>query len=113
MEITLETAKFVLSVINMLGTALLGLYLYVGKKNIVTNERIGKLETELDNKLDVHGERITRVEEKVANAPTHKDLGEIYDKVNEVSDCVSRLEGQFESTNSTLKIIHQFLMERK
>lgn len=109
----LETFKFIISVANTLGTAGLGLYFYITKKNTVTNERIGKLQEDFDQKLDQHAERITRVEEKVANAPTHKDLGEIYDKVNEVSDCVSRLEGQFEATNSTLRIIHQFLMERK
>lgn len=109
----METIKFIFQVVQMLATAGLGLYFYITKKNIVTNERIGKLEADLDVKLDEHAERITRVEEKVANAPTHKDLGEIYNKVNEVSACVNRLEGQFESTNKTLGIIHQYLMERR
>lgn len=109
----LETVKFIISVINTVATAGLGLYFYITKKNTVTNERIGKLQEDFDQKLDDHAERITRVEEKVSNALTDKDLGDIHEKVNKVSECVSNLVGQFEATNKTLLIIQQFLMERK
>ncbi|MDF0377682.1 hypothetical protein [Methylophilus sp. YYY-1] len=109
----MEAVKFGFQVLQFLVTGAIGVYVYMSKKDIVTNERIGKLENDIDQKIDQHGERIARLEAKAEKAPTHEDIGKVYDKINQVSDCVSRLEGEFAGATRTLQLIHETLMERK
>ena len=109
----MELLKFGFQVFQFLITGGLAFYVYMSKKDTVTNERIGKLENDIDTKIDLHGERIARLEVKADKAPTHDDIGKVYDKINQVSDCVSRLEGKFEGATNTLQLIHETLMERR
>lgn len=88
-------------------------YVYMSNKDKVTNDRIGKLEDDLDIKLDGYGERIATLEAKTGGAPTHADLAGIHEKINEVSGSMKELKGEFTATNRTLTLIHETLMERK
>ena len=69
------------------------IYVFMSNKDRVTNDRISKLEDDFDSKFDQQSNRVSKLEGHIANAPTHDDLAKMYDKINETSDCVSRLEG--------------------
>jgi len=69
----LELAKFLFQVLTFLMTGGIGVYVYLSNKNKVTNDRIGKLEDDLDAKLDGHIERIVALEAKAESSLTHDD----------------------------------------
>ena len=106
-----EALKLGFQVLQFLITGGIGIYVYMSNKNKVTNDRIGKLEDDIDSKIDGHSERIARIEARAEKAPTHDDLAKVYEKVNQVSDCVSRLEGEFSGVSRVVNLIHETLME--
>jgi len=112
MEENLEAWKFAFQVLQFLLTGGVGVYVYMTTKDTVTNTRITKLEEDMDQKTDKQNERIARLEESMRAVPTHKDLGQIHEKINAVSVCVNRLEGKFSETSKVLNLIHETLMER-
>jgi hypothetical protein len=89
----------------------MGLYLYLVNRNRVTNERIGKLETGVDDRLDNHTERLARLEQDVRHAPTHDDLKRLHARIDEVNNSLKRLEGEFSGANHTLGLIHEHLLK--
>lgn len=105
--------KFGFQVLQFLLTGGIGIYVYMTNKDKVTNDRITDLEKDIDKKSDDHGERIAKLEARVEKAPTHDDLAKLHEKINEVSACVNRLEGEFIGASRTLQLIHETLMERK
>lgn len=109
----IEEIKFGFQVLQFLITGALGFYVYMSNKDKVTNDRIGSLETEIDKKIDSHSERLARVEALTEKAPTHEDLARVYEKVNQVSACVNRLEGEFAGVSRVVNLIHETLMEER
>ena len=107
----IEDLKFGFQVLQFLMTGGVAFYVYMSNKDKVTNERITRLEDEVDSNIKTHSERISRLEVLIDQTPTHEDLSDIHGKVNQVSDCVSRLEGQFSGAKHTLDLIHEFLMK--
>lgn len=104
---------FMLKALQFLLWAGTSFYVYISNKDKVTNERIGRLETDIDAKIDGHTERIAKIEARSEKAPTHDDLAKLYDKLNKQSECLHRLEGEFEGVKRTLQLIHETLMERR
>lgn len=108
---TFQYIQFAFTVLEFLLLGGIGFYVYMSNKDKVTNERVTTIEAEVKNKLNAHGEQIARLETHVTNAPTHDDLGDMYEKINQVSACVTRLEGEFSGAKHTLDLIHEFLMK--
>lgn len=84
-------------------TGIFAVWFYFDRKNDKTNQRISSLEIKIDQRMDGVCERITRVESDLENAPSHNDLGKIYDEirnqsreVSNVAKIVERLAGAFE-----------------
>ena len=82
-------------------------YVYLSNKDKVTNDRIGKLEDDLDEKLDGHAERIVKLESGTA---THSDLSDIHEKINGVSAEISTLSGEFRGVRNLLETLHRHLL---
>lgn len=109
----IEEIKFGFQILQFLITGAIGVYVYMSNKDKVTNDRIGKLQDDIDNKIDNHGERIAGLEARSKEAPTHNDLSKLYEKVNHVSGCLSELQGEFKGACRTLDLIHETLMEER
>lgn len=106
----IETAKLLFQVLQFLITGGIGIYVYLATKNRVTNERINALQSDLDNKIDGHGERIAHLEAQAEGAPTHDDLSRLHEKINKVAEGVSNLGGQFKGVENLLNTIHEHLL---
>lgn len=106
----LELAKFLFQVLTFLMTAAVGVYVYMSNKDKVTNDRIGKLEEDLDNKLDGHIERIVALETKAENSLTHNDLADIHEKINKIDSAISSLSGKFTGVSNLLDTLHHYLL---
>ncbi|HSH71557.1 MAG TPA: hypothetical protein VK974_00745 [Methylophilaceae bacterium] len=114
MGIDIEVGKFLFQIAQFLLTGGIGIYVYMSKKNTVTNDRISTMEENFDRKMEVYVQRLVKVETLCDKAPTHENLSDLYSKINNVSDCVSRVEGaidpQFKAVNHTLGIIQTYLL---
>lgn len=108
----IEALKFGFQVLQFLLTCGVGFYVYMSNKDKVTNDRITKLEDGLDKRLDNHAERIAKIEARAESAPSKADISALHEKINQVANQLSSLDGEYKATNRTLQLMHQTLMER-
>lgn len=106
----LELAKFLFQVLTFLMTGGIGIYVYLSNKDKVTNDRIGKLEDDLDKKLDGHIERIVALETRTESSLTHNDMAGIHDKINRIGTDISSLSGKFTGVSNLLDTLHHHLL---
>lgn len=104
----MEWIKFGFQVLQFLLWCGTSFYVYTSNKDKVTNDRIGKMEEDLDEKLDGHAERITSLE---SGAIRHKDLAALHDKVNSVSGDVKTLTGEFTGVRNLLMMLNEYMVK--
>lgn len=97
-------------ILHVLATAAVGFYVYLTNKDKVTNDRITKLENDVDMRLNSHSDRLARIEEAVQHAPTHEHLGELHTRINDVATGLSTLTGEVKGMHHTLNLIQQYLL---
>jgi hypothetical protein len=102
----LEVIKTWLTVINMIGTFGIGVWLYMEKRSDKTNARIDQVETT----LGTQGKQLAHLEAKADGAPTHNDLGDLHDRVTAVANAMNSLAGEFAGVKNVLNLIHQHLL---
>ena len=124
---------FGLKVANLAVSVGVGLYVWLSNRNRVTHTRITALQessdlamkeikegatrnvetlrNDFDGRLDAHGKQLARLEEAGKHAITKEDLGLIYERVNDVSESLSQLKGEFSGSNNTLKLIHEYMLK--
>ena len=105
---TLEIIKTGLMVTNMLGTFGIGVWLYLEHRSDKTNGRIDQVETTLEG----HGIQLAAISANASNAPTHNDIGDLHNRVTDLSRNVSSLAGEFSGVKTVLNLIHQHLLNR-
>lgn len=91
----------------------LAFYMHLVNKNKVTEDRIGKLEGDLLQKLDIQSQRLARLEQDSKHAPNDEDLKRIHKRIDDVDKAVSVLQGEFTGANKTLSLIHDYLLNKK
>lgn len=127
----LEAAKFVFNVLQFLLTGGIGIYVYISNKQRVTRDRVeavaseinnklGKMETETDLRLDDHTERIAGIEATIRHQPTTKDIEAVRDLVARVGGDVRALEGKINGVvglidpmQKTLQLVNEYLLNKK
>jgi hypothetical protein len=90
--------------------ALLGIYTWFSNRHRVTNKRIESLETSVDERIDGQSERIIRIEERLSHLPGQADLGELHEKVNELSTSTGEVRGEIRAIHRTVSMINEHLM---
>jgi len=106
----IETAKLGFQILQFIATGAVGVYVYLTNRDKVTNERITRLEDDLDGKLDTHGERIATLEEAAKHSPSRNELALIHEKINRATESIGELSGEFKGVKTTLNLIHQYLL---
>ena len=109
----MESWKFAFQILQFLLTGGLAIYVYLSNKDKVTNDRITTLEGNINDTSGNHGQRIAKLEARIDKSPTHDDLANLHEKINEVSGQMKELRGEFSGARNTLQLIHETLMERK
>lgn len=105
--------SLVVDVVWKVGTLIGFAWMYLANRDKVTNTRISKLETDLDGKLDDHGNRITHLETLSSHAPTHTDLGQLHARINEVTSSLKRIEGESAAQTRILNLVYESLIDRR
>lgn len=111
--------KDIAVIVNALGNLAIGAWLYLDRKGDRTNTRIDEigtrvkdLDTHMAEKLESQSGRIAHLEAHVEEAPTHADLGGLYDKVHSVDNKVSQQNGKIDSIDATVRMILSRITER-
>lgn len=101
----IEEIKFGFQVLQVILTGAVGIYVYLSNKDKVTNDKIDKLEGDLDEKLNTQGERIAKLEATSEKAPSHNDIAKVYESLNTLAATVNQLVGENRGQSDTLKLI--------
>ncbi|MFZ5483501.1 MAG: hypothetical protein ACOZB0_04650 [Pseudomonadota bacterium] len=106
---TLDELKFytmvAFQVINMSASAALWIYLRYGDRNKQVDDRFEAIELDFDARMDSQDKAIARLAGLIERAPTHADLGDLYDRVNATAQDVSRMAGELRGINDNLRLI--------
>lgn len=102
-----------LSIANFVLTWGLAFYMHLVNKGKVTEDRITRLEQDLDIKLDGQSERLARLEQDARHAPSHDDLKRIHSRIDDVNERIGTLQGEFSGASRTLNLIHEYLLNKK
>lgn len=100
---------FLMDVAQKVVTFGIAAWLYLEKKRDTTHAQINALEESHDRRLDDHARRIATLE---AQSITHEDMGELHDKINQVANVTSRVEGEMKGISDTLRLILSRITER-
>lgn len=101
--------KVGITLVNVIGWG----WMYLTNRDRVTNTRIGKLETDIDAKLDDHANRLTSLETEARMAPTHNDLSALHARINEVTSTLKRIEGEGAAQTRILNLVYESLIDRR
>jgi hypothetical protein len=105
MKFWFDVAQFVL-------TGLVGAYVYVSNRHRVSAERLRKLESGMDSRLDEHATRLAKVEETVRCGPSHEDIGRVHQRLDTVGNQLSEARGELKGIGKTVALIHQHLLNQ-
>lgn len=107
MEAGMEIRDWLL-IISMLGHFSYTLYAYIERRGDKTNERIAALAAKVEQlDKDVGALAIT-----VKSAPSHDNLGEVYESINKLAAMVHQLVGENRSQTDTLRLIQNQIMQK-
>lgn len=95
--------QFWLTVAMALMNIGVGIYVWFSNRDKARNEDLKEIRT---GAKDIE----TRVTKLEAGSISHDDLGQVYDRINEVSDQVSKLNGTMSGVKSSVDMIHEYLL---
>lgn len=101
--------RFYLDVLQLAGIAVIGVYSWISNGRKVNREAIDQIGRDVQQ----HDRRLHVVESRLADAPTHYDLGQIYERVNATAQEMSRLTGTVAAINHQLGVIGEYLLTRE
>lgn len=108
-----EALKIWIDIAQFGVTGGIGIWLWLVRKNDTTNVHLAQLERDVDQRLDNHAQRLAGLEADIKGLPTHKDLGDLYERVNQVAENLSQLTGEFRGVRDTLGLIHRQLLDNR
>ena len=78
----------------------------------VSNRRAAKKKDmeDINESVSCIGHRVTKLETEQKNSPSHRDLGDIYDRISGVESQVNTLAGEMKGINSSVGRIEDYLI---
>lgn len=100
---SIEESKFFVDVAQTVVIAIIGIMNWLHNRQRVTTDTINRLQNNIDERLDKHTERLTRVEADIRNVPNHTDLAEIYREMRKQSETMAAINASVTAQAATLK----------
>lgn len=108
-----ESIKFAITIAQFVMLIALAAYTYLGDQTKATSARVTALETDLTDKYEEHGERLSRLEVSVDGQLTHKDLADLYESVNKLAATVNQLVGEAKLQSDCLRMMINQMVNRR
>ena len=99
----IKLASTGLGFINFLVTVGLWLYVRSSDRHEKIDARFSDLERNVDGRLDGTQQRLAALEAEVKRAPTHDDLGRIYERINQVGTSLGEIKGGMDEMKSSFR----------
>lgn len=96
MNIDMEAVRLALQAINLIAVV----WVAMSARDKVSKDA-------LDSKLAAHADRLTAIERDLKHAPTHDDLKRIHSRLDDVSENMATLVGEFKSAAHILNLLHE------
>ena len=96
MNIDMEAIRLGLQAINLIAVVWVALS---------ARDKVSK--DALDSKLAAHADRLTAIERDLKHATTHDDLKRIHSRLDDVSENMATLVGEFKSAAHILNLLHE------
>jgi uncharacterized protein YoxC len=111
---------FYLQAIQFVGYLVLGIYVWQTNRDKATAREIKEVREEMQkiqfaqgDKCNRHLKRTTVLEGSVQALPTHRDLGEMYEKINGVKSTVDEISGSLKGIGYQMKILIEHHIKRE
>ena len=108
-----EGIKLAIAVANFALTWGLAFYMYITNQNKVTNDRVGRMESEMLDKYEDHAERLMGLETAQQAQPTHKDIAALYESINRLAATVNQLGGETKHQSDCLRMMMANMVNRR
>ncbi|MFZ5760958.1 MAG: DUF2730 family protein [Thermodesulfobacteriota bacterium] len=115
-----EKYRFFLDLSVLLANICLWIWVYWANRQKASQEEIKGLRDMIEafqktqaDKCGKHHSRTTTLEVQLQSAPTHKDLGEIHEKINAVHGSMEKMTGQMQGMGATVNLIHEYLLNQE
>lgn len=103
--ITTDQAKLMFDVVQTVLICIVGVMNWLNTRQRVTTQSITGLKEGIDERIDHHAERLTRLEQDFKNTPGHKDLAEIYQELRSMAKLMSDINANLAGQQSTLSAV--------
>ncbi len=128
-QFTISEWAMIIQVLHLLATALVAVFVWFTRRSAAQRDALAELgkdlhqaiaesNKDLDERLDILGDRMTRVESDLENRSTdaevrgaHKRLSKVWDKVSATDARVAALEATLHANTLLLNNIDAFLRE--
>lgn len=107
-EVDYNGLRFVLDLLQLLGLIGIGIYSWFVNRTKVNRHAIEQIERAAAE----HARRLDVLDNRMNHAPTHQDLGQVYDRLNGVAETMSQLNGQLSALGHQLSMVNEYLLNR-
>lgn len=97
-----QALQFWFSVANAAVTALIGLYVWLSSRQRATKRDI-----------DAMDDRLIRIEKDVEHAPSRADFEKMNDRITQIGNSVTGVEGELRQINHSLQLINDHLLNNR
>lgn len=108
MDVDYGAGRFWLSAVQWVTTLAVGVYAWWTARNRATAKSIADVKNQVDG---VDG-RVLLLEDRAKSAPTHDDLGKLYERLGQINGNVERLVGEFSAHRRSVDRIQEHLLNR-
>ncbi len=106
MHLNYDALRFWLEIIQLGATVLLGVYVWIVSRtraNKTAIDRVDRRVSELVRRVDV-------IDQELRAAPTHDDLGKLYDRLNTMNGQLQQIAGHLEAMARQFALINEHLL---
>ncbi|MEW4983086.1 MAG: DUF2730 family protein [Cycloclasticus sp.] len=68
---------------------------------------------EVNGRVNGHENRLNLIKQRLDSSPSHKEIGEVHQRVDQIGQAVTGIQGEMKQMNNTLQLIQQSLLEAK
>ena len=103
-----QAASFYLSLVNSAGI----IFIWFMQRGTVTTSAIDRLERTMEARNSDIREKLAHFESDLKNSPSHENLSQLYERMNDISKSVSQLAGTTSAMNEQVRTLISFLTQK-
>lgn len=93
-------------------TAILAFVFWLVGRDRVTTDRINKFQADVDDRMNDHATRLTKVEAAMEHVPGRDSIGKIHARLDRVQQDLAETKGELRGMHKTLDLIHSHMLEK-